>query len=105
MQNSVEAPASPFGAGRARKMAVVDDVPRPVKHLKGGLRSLDAALLRDVLNLIEVAVPEERRFEIVKRQVWDLFGAKERATSAMVTSLLVEEQGNGKPPDSDQRTG
>jgi hypothetical protein len=91
-----------FGAGRGR---VVDDVPRPVKELKGALRGVLGDLLRQTLDREQAVIFNDRQFEIVKKQTMDAFGAAERSAMAIVSRLLLQGDWNGnRTTDADNGT-
>lgn len=89
-----------FGAGRGR---VADDVPRPVKELKGALRGVLGDLLRQTLDREQAVIFNDRQFEIIKRQTMDAFGNAERTAMATVSRILLQGEWNGKPQDAHDR--
>ena len=84
---------------------VVDDVPRPVKEVKGVIAGLYGSALRDVLDIMETALANDRQFEIVKKLTMNIFGERERQMRAIVTRILVKEERQNGPKDSDNGNG
>ncbi len=82
---------------------IADDIPRPVKELRGALRGMLSSLLRQTLDKYEGAIPGDRQFEILKKQTMNDFGATERQMMVAVSRLQAKETGNGTT-DADDRT-
>jgi hypothetical protein len=93
----------PFGSAFGQKPGW-DEIPRPVKELKGALRGIFGDLLKQTLDREQAVIANDRQFEIVKRQTMDASGAAERAAMAIVSRLLLQGDGNGTA-DAHDRTG
>ncbi|SRR5258708_4645561 len=96
-----ERKAIPFGSAYGQKPGW-DEIPRPVKELKGALRGIFGDLLKQTLDREQAVIANDRQFEIVKRQTMDASGAAERAAMAIVSRLLLQGEGIGAPDDHDR---